>query len=268
MAYLKRDCGRQVYYESHGSGDRAVLLIHGWGMSCRAWDNVVPVLRSAGHRVVLIDHRGCGASDKDFDDLGIAAIAGDVVDLVVELGLSQVVLNGWSLGGAVAVASAVALGERCRALVLTGGATPIYVQQPDLPLGGTRKDLDATVQALVDNRIAFLADLSRAVCAMEVGDAIEQWLWQLCCEASPRAFETLAELGDVDQREALAALDLPLLGFVGSEDAFVDPAIGRWVGEHCPRGRVIEYQGVGHAPFLEVRERYNHDLCDFLRSLD
>ena len=61
---------------------------------------------AAGHRVVLIDHRGCGESSKDFADMGIEAIAGDVVALVEHLGLSKVVLNGWSLGGSVVVAAA------------------------------------------------------------------------------------------------------------------------------------------------------------------
>ena len=66
-----------VHYESYGQGESAILLIHGWGMSGRTWDHVVPPLVAAGHRVITIDHRGCGKSDMDFDDIGIKAIAGD-----------------------------------------------------------------------------------------------------------------------------------------------------------------------------------------------
>ena len=49
----------------------------------------LPHLVDAGHRVVTLDHRGCGLSDKDFDDMSINAIAGDVAALVAELGLTK-----------------------------------------------------------------------------------------------------------------------------------------------------------------------------------
>ncbi len=123
MGYLAREDGKQVYFEDYGTGDQAVVLVHGWGMNLRVWDYSLPALVAAGHRVVLIDHRGCGESSKDFADMGIDAIAGDVVALVEHLGLNKVVLNGWSLGGAVVVAAASRLAARCAGLVLTCGAT-------------------------------------------------------------------------------------------------------------------------------------------------
>jgi pimeloyl-ACP methyl ester carboxylesterase len=266
MAYMTTDCGRQVYYESHGQGSSAVVLVHGWGMNVRAWDNVLPPLLEAGHRVVMLDHRCCGQSDKDFDDPGISAIAGDVVALVAQLGLDSVVLNGWSLGGAVVVEAASRLGEQCRAVVLTGGASPIYIQKPDLPLGGQPADMAATVAGLKADRIAFLHGLSQAVCAKEVPPPVVEWIWQVFCQASPRAIETIAQLEPLDQRDMLAGLPCPVLSFVGSQDAFVDPAIGRWVGDNHPRATVVEFEGVGHAPFIEVTDDYNRELLQFLAT--
>ena len=239
------------------------MLIHGWGMGVRCWDHVVPALTAAGQRVVLFDHRGCGLSDKDFADLGIGAIAGDLVALVEALDLDSVVLNGWSLGGAVAVEAASRLGSRCSALVLTGGATPAYVQKPDFPFGGTPEDMAGTLAALTADRVNFLHGLSKIVCAKEVGPQIEDWLWRIFLEASPLAGATLGELEALDQRAQLLALDLPILSFVGSEDGFVAPDIGRWVGEHHAQARVIEYEGVGHAPFIEEREAYLAALVEF-----
>lgn len=267
MSYLQTDCGKSVYFEDYGEGSSAILLIHGWGFSCRAWDNTLPPLLAAGHRVIMLDHRGCGASDKDFADLGISAIAGDVVSLVDKLGLDSVVLNGWSLGGAVAVEAADRLGSRCKGLVLTGGATPIYVQKPDFKAGGTEADMAGTVAALQADRIGFLSGLVHAVCAKEVSPAITDWMWRVFCQASPMAHVTLAQLAPLDQRAQLASLDVPILSFVGSEDGFVAPDICRWVGGHNARARVVEYEGVGHAPFIEVKEEYNRDLLAFLADI-
>ena len=267
MSYLTREGNKQVYYESHGTGDTAIVLVHGWGMSGRAWDPVLPALREAGHRVVIIDHRGCGQSDKDFGDLSIKAIAGDVVALVAELGLAGVVLNGWSLGGAVVVEAADQLGETCQGLVLTCGASPIYTQKPDLPLGGTDEDMAGTLAALNADRVNFLEGLSKVVCVKEVGPNIEHWFWQIFLQASPLAGVTLGELAQTDQRAKLSGLDMPVLSFVGSEDGFVAPPICRWVGDNHPRATVVEYEGVGHAPFIEEKDRYISDLLAFLDSI-
>ena len=146
MARLNVDGDKSIYFEDLGSGDKALILIHGWGMSGRSWDGVLIPLLDAGLRVITIDHRGCGRSDHDFADLSIDAIAGDVVSLVDSLALKTVYLNGWSLGGAVATRAAHSLGARCAALILTAGASPIYTQKPDLALGGNAEDVAGIVQ--------------------------------------------------------------------------------------------------------------------------
>ena len=209
------------------------------------------------------------AIDFVFDSfqLSIKAIAGDVVALVHSLGLSSVVLNGWSLGGAVAVEAATQLGDTCAALVLTGGATPVYTQKPDFPHGGTEEDMAGTLAALAADRVNFLEGLSKVVCVKEVSPNIEHWFWQIFLQASPLAGASLGELATLDQREQLAALELPILSFVGSEDGFVAPPICRWVGDHCKNATVVEFEGVGHAPFIEAQQDYFDALVDFVTRL-
>ena len=160
MGRLEVDGNKSIYYEDLGGDGRAMVLIHGWGMDNRCWDGVILPLQDAGHRVITMDHRGCGRSDHDFADLSIAAIAGDVADLVAHLGLSDVVVNGWSLGGAVATHAASLLGDRCAGLVLTAGARPIYTQKPDLEIGGMPEDVEGNVAAMNDDRVNFLTMLA------------------------------------------------------------------------------------------------------------
>jgi non-heme chloroperoxidase len=266
MSYLTTQCGRQVYYEDFGQGSSAIVLVHGWGMSVRAWDHVLPALTAANLRVVLMDHRGCGASDKDFADMSIKAIAGDIVDLVTTLKLKKVILNGWSLGGAVVVQAADDLGDRCAGVVLTGGASPAYVQKPDFPYGGTQEDMQGTLAALATDRVNFLHGLSKVVCAKDVGENIENWFWHIFLAASPLAAQTLGELADLDQRELLKSLPMPILSFVGDQDGFVAPDIGRWVGQNHANAKVVEFAGVGHAPFIEAQADYLKALLDFVQN--
>lgn len=266
MALLTVEADKTLYYEDHAGSRLPVLLVHGWGMSCRVWDTTNAALKDAGHRVVCFDQRGCGSSDKDFDDVSVAAGAGDIVRLADALELERVVLNGWSLGGALVVEAAARLGQRCAGLVLTGAATPRYVQADDFPHGGAPGSVAETVAALRSNRTPFLHGLARAVCARDPGDGVIDWLWQIFQQASPAADAALAELDHLDQRERLAGLKLPTLAFVGSADGFVDPDIGRAAAQTLG-ATLVELDGCGHAPFLEDGERYRRELLNFVGSL-
>ncbi|MFT6275846.1 MAG: pimeloyl-ACP methyl ester carboxylesterase [Halioglobus sp.] len=264
MSHLAREDGKTVYFEDYGTGDSAVVLVHGWGASVRVWDYTLPGLAAAGHRVVLIDHRGCGQSSKDFSDMSIEAIAADVVALVEYLGLESVVLNGWSLGGAVVVAAATELGERCMGVVLTCGATPCYVQKPDYPHGGTEQILADTLATMAADRVNFLAGLSGGICASEVSPQVVDWMCQMFLQSSPLAAQSLGALGPLDQRAELAALQVPILSYVGDLDAVVDPAVCRSVGDYAKDVTIVNCATSGHAPFIDQGELYHSELLSFI----
>ncbi|MFK8040907.1 alpha/beta fold hydrolase [Congregibacter sp.] len=267
MAYLEVEGSTRIYFEDHGRGDRALVLIHGWGMNNRVWDGVLIPLLEAGLRVVTIDHRGCGRSDHDFEDLSIKAIASDVAQLVSHLGIKEVVLNGWSLGGAVATQAAHNLGATCVGLVLTAGASPVYTQKPDLQLGGTAADVEATVGAIDADRINFFAGLAHAICAKPVSEHVTDWMAQSFIDSSARASATLGELAHLDQREMLLALDIPVLSFICQQDGFVASEISQWVADNHPRAKGVVYAESGHAPFIEEREPYLQELQQFVHSI-
>lgn len=267
MAKLAVDGTKSIYYEDLGGGATAMLLIHGWGMSGRCWDGILKPLLDAGLRVVVMDHRGCGRSDHDFADLSIDAIASDAAALVDALGLMSVVVNGWSLGGAVATKAASLIGDRCAGLVLTAGASPIYTQKPDLPLGGTAEDVAGVVAAMDDDRVTFLAGLAHAVCAKPVSDAVLAWMADTFIASAARASSTLGELAHLDQRQLLLQLDVPVLSYICGQDGFVAPDISRWVADNHPRATGIEFPESGHAPFIEERADYVRTLLDFIKTL-
>lgn len=101
-----------------------VVLHHGFASSATGnWvvTGVVDALTAAGRRVVAIDARGHGDSQKHHDPAyyGEDAMARDLVGLFDLLGLDRVDLVGYSMGGVVALVTAAA-GRRVRRLVVGG----------------------------------------------------------------------------------------------------------------------------------------------------
>lgn len=268
MPRLEVGENRRIYFE-YVPGDRStVLLSHGWGMSCRIWDNTAAVLADMGYGVLTYDHRCCGMSDKDFNDVSIEALGRDVEALCDAVNLDAVVLNGWSLGGAVVVDAASRLGSRVQGLVLTGGATPRYTRNEAFAYGGEVADVEATVAALRADRATFLHGLYfDGVFGQDVGEPVKRWAWQIALQASPCADASLGALADLDQSETLRSLHAPSLVFVGSEDGVVVPDIGRAAAEMLPTSRLVELAGCGHAVFLEDPEAYHRELTAFVGGL-
>ena len=267
MARLAVDGTKSIYFEDLGGAGRALIMVHGWGMDNRCWDGVILPLLAAGHRVITMDHRGCGRSDHDFADVSIAANAADIAQLVDHLGLNEVVVNGWSLGGAVATHAASLLGSRCAGLILTAGASPIYTQKSDLPIGGMPADVEGNVAAMNDDRVNFLTMLATAICAKPPTDAVLAWMASAFINSSARVSSTLGELAHLDQRDMMMALETPILSVICGQDGFVSPDISRWVAENHPRAKGVEFPDSGHAPFIEAREGYLAALNDFISHL-
>ena len=79
------------------------LLVHGLASNARLWDGVAADLAGRGHRVVTVDQRGHGRSDKPDDGYDFGTVCADLVALIGSMGLDRPVVAGQSWGGQVVV---------------------------------------------------------------------------------------------------------------------------------------------------------------------
>lgn len=93
--------------EGSGADRPAVVLLHGFPQFWWAWRHQMTALADAGHRVVAMDLRGYGGSDKTPRGYDPFTLAGDVAGVVKALGLPKAALVGHGWGGYVAWAAAV-----------------------------------------------------------------------------------------------------------------------------------------------------------------
>lgn len=266
MAYFETGEGGHVYYE-HFRGEKfPVVLVHGWGMSGDYWASAIEALQAEGHGAIVIDHRGCGRSDRDFADMSIGAIADDVAAIVRQCGPERVVLNGWSLGAAVVVAAAEILGDRVAGLVLTCGASPRYVQGEGFPHGGTAEDVLGIGAAITADRPGFFRTLAEGASGEGASEALIGWVERGFLASGPRASETLAGLATLDQRELLSSFPFPVLSIGGAKDAIADPAIAGFAANCAQHGTLVTLD-TGHSPQLETPTAYNNVLIEFMGKL-
>ena len=100
--------GLQMYYELHGDdGDTPLLLLHGGLFDIeQQFGALIPSL-SSGRRVIGTDFQGHGRTNDTDRPLGTPDLASDVIGLLEHLGVDNVDVFGFSIGGAVALDLAI-----------------------------------------------------------------------------------------------------------------------------------------------------------------
>jgi pimeloyl-ACP methyl ester carboxylesterase len=112
--------GLDLYYELHGSGQPLVVL-PGSFWTIEAMGEVVPQLATT-RRVIAVELQGHGHTADIDRPLSYESMADDIAALIASLGLEQVDLFGYSLGGGVALQTAIRHPEVVRKLALASTA--------------------------------------------------------------------------------------------------------------------------------------------------
>ncbi len=94
--------GTRIAYKEAGSGDPAMVFIHGWTCDHSYFAPQYAHFKGA-HRVVAVDLRGHGESDKPEGEYSMALLASDVAAVLGDLGVTHAVVVGHSMGAVVAV---------------------------------------------------------------------------------------------------------------------------------------------------------------------
>lgn len=125
MAFFDHD-GCSLHYEEYGHG-APVLLVHGLGSSCQDWEYQIPAL-SAHYRVIAVDVRGHGRSDKPRERYSIPAFSADIEALLEHLNLGPVHYVGLSMGGMIGFQLAVDRPELLKSLTIVNSAPEVKIK--------------------------------------------------------------------------------------------------------------------------------------------
>lgn len=247
----------EIAFDQIGSGERDVVLVHGFQNGRSGWAPFVERLDTDQYRVTMFDLVGCGESSPVSvpTRCSIEEYACDLVALCDALRLESPIVIGHSLGGAAAIQAALDEPETFRALVLVAPASTTGLDfVPEDALAAlshpTPEDQRALAQAAFQRPpppAAFeevMASVGRAT-AEHIEGAVQ----------SMRVFDRHAEV---------AQMRLPVLLVCGDRDRHVPLRNHLATFQGIRRCGLQVYFDVGHVPFIEVPDRFADDVSRFL----
>jgi non-heme chloroperoxidase len=213
-----------LYYEDHGSG-QPVVLIHGYPLSGASWEKQVPVLLSAGHRVITYDRRGFGKSSQPTTGYNYGTFAEDLHKLITHLELREFALVGFSMGGGEVARYLGKYGSKgvSKAAIISG-VPPFLLKTPDNAEGVDGSVFEGLEKAVAADRYAFFTEFFKnfyntdLLLNKRVSEQAVQASWNLAAGASATASLACVPTWHEDFRKDLSKIDVPTLVLHGDAD--------------------------------------------------
>ncbi len=247
-----------AYVELGTPTGRPVVLLHGYTDTSRLWSIVAPYL--AGHRLIIPDQRGHGASSKPECCYAPADFAFDLKLLLDALRISRAALVGSSMGSMVAQSFAAEYPERTTAIALAG-STALAPLDRSQPLWSTLTSRDSPANR---NR-AFLDGWSPAASPTPVDPgfvrhfdaemaAVPAYVWR----------GVIRELTAFPVARHAADVKAPVLILSGGKDPLFGPEHHAALRNAYPRAEAHLLAALGHNLVVEQPHRVGPLLDDFL----
>lgn len=249
------------------------MLLHGLGGTVADWSETIETL-ALRRRVIAIDLLGNGHTDKPVGcDYTAVEMRDHVVATLDALGLDRVDLNGWSLGGRIAVNVVHAFPERVRRLILTAPAgigpdTIINFEAPILDILGQLithpgesgwRILRNAVQSGGSKRLAeFTARRFVLAADKESREAFLRQLRGLVGTSGYLSVPRQVLLGE------LAQIDVPTLAIWGRQDHFAPFSHFEILKDAMPKVDLCVIEECGHTPHIEWPDVYAKAVDAFL----
>ena len=239
------DDGVGIAYRSFGDGPCTLLLMHGWGGagSGHSWNEVLRYLNLSGLRLLVVDLRGHGHSDRSENGFTLSHFASDMLTVANHAGVQKFVAVGYSMSGRWAQWMSYHMPERIEGQILIAPA-------PAKALALTDDILERWMQDVQERSTFehFAAQFTKEPLPAQIVDAY----FQDASQCWPRALrQTFNMCRTEDFSSNLADTSVPTLVVAGRYDPMFSPEFLREeIVAHIPQARMVVLQ-CGHEIPLE-----------------
>ena len=248
--------------EREGEGSDLILL-HGLGADLHIWDADVPVL-ARHHRVLRLDVRGFGASDRPPGPYSPALFARDLDGLLTGLGIVDAHVLGISMGGVIAQRFALDFPARVRSLVLVSTSSEVGQKS----IAAWQRLADQIERNGFDARSA---DASRAVSPAFAArhPEIVADLGRRNAACDPKGYAAAARaVSDYNWTAELPRLTAPTLILQGLDDQLTPPGGSVKMSRALPHACLFLIPECGHNLPIEQPAVFRHSVLAFTAGVD
>ena len=248
-----------LYVQDWGAG-KTIVLVHGWLMDHRIFEYQMMALARRDCRVVAIDLRGFGQSDKPWEGNDYDTWAADLGKVIAELILRDVTLAGFSMGGAIAAHYiARRIDTRISKLALISAPLLNAYPKPE-----DKQAVESNIKLLQTERPRFMLDHVKGMINSPMSPENREWFASLSMQASLRAcIRGLEELRDRDLRPVLGNIRMPTRLFHGTMDQIVPYATAEAQVKLIKGASLVPFENSGHAIFWDEKDRLVEELDKF-----
>lgn len=251
--------GVSIAYDTTGSGDTAIVFVHGWSCDKSYWREQISEF-ARDYQVIALDLAGHGDSSDSRDQFFMESFGTDVAAVVDHLGAENVVLVGHSMGGYVIIEAAEQLNDRVSGVIgidtLKNVDKPRFSEAERKEAGAMfQADFAAATDAVV--RSGMFTEHSDADLVNEVATDMSR----ANVRVAMLAFEGMAE---ADFGAQLAEISNIPVGLINGDFEEMNEDALRVSHPDAP---IVYIEKTGHFPMMEAPEAFNAALKEMIEKL-
>ena len=262
--YVDLPNGLRIHYNDAGRASRVAVFIHGSGPGASGYSNFksnYEYLARQGWRCIVPDLPGYGLSSKPADkEYVLDFFVESLHEFLVQLDITQCVLIGNSLGGAIAMKYTLDHPDHVTRLVLMGPGG-LEERETYFQMEGIQRMMRDFAGGVLDR------EGMRGLLQLLVFDpehVSESLLDERVPVVATQPKEVLATMRVPNLSDRLGEIRVPVLGFWGVNDRFCPASGAMKVLERCPEAEFVLVNRCGHWVMVEHADMFNRATLDFL----
>lgn len=260
--------GVNLAYYVHGEGEPTLVFVVAWIWTAALW---IPQVHhfSQNFKIVTIDMRGAGESDKPPGDYTLDLYADDLYSIMEELQEKNIVLIGQSTGASIAIKYVTKHPGKVSKLVLVGGS-PKFTATDDFPYGWTQDAINEQYATAIRSYGAWQRTIMEMLFPEPGTDYLKEWGFKMSQKTTKEiATNSIMNLLKADLRPLLTEIDIPTLILHGENDAALAPSVrdgAKYMQENISGSKTHIFMGKGHFPSVTAADEFNKILEEFITT--
>ncbi|KAB2036804.1 hypothetical protein E1A91_D03G028800v1 [Gossypium mustelinum] len=237
-----------------GSGDRVIVLAHGFGTDQSVWKHLVPHLVD-DFRVVLYDNMGAGTTNPEYFDFNryatLEGYAYDLLAILEEIHVDSCIFVGHSVSAMVGAVASISRPDFFSKIIMISGS-PRYLNDVDYYGGFEQEELDQLFEAMEANYKAWCSGFAPLVVGGDLESVAVQEFSRTLFNMRPDISLSVAQtIFQSDMRQILNLVTVPCHILQSVKDLAVPVVVSEYLHQNLGGESIVEVMSSdGHLPQL------------------